>query len=390
MKKIGFQRLLAAMGLLVIVLLAAAFILGILSLKRTQEIVSDDFQRQQLILARTTARQMEDGLAFLRRELRTLAYSPAIQYLEDVAWANRMRLSFEELSRLGVTAIDAHQRRRRTRPTPWTPAAPGWSAGGFQRAPGRGLGPGPGQPGPHLPGAHPGRGTGRSPRSRSWTWPPRSTARAWTSPIPGRPAVWTGCCSSRSTSAASSAPTAPAIRSGRTGYCWVMDQAGLFLYHPERDFIGQDAFTARGRRNPPIDFGAINEIQKSKMAAGEEGTSRYTSGWHRGVIGQMEKFLAYAPAQAGAGRRANLVGGGGGAHGRGLRHHPLALRAAVSDPGPAHLCPDLRRRGHHLLRIPLVGGVAAGGGPHHRRPAPQPEAVQVGGGERPGPHLPAG
>ncbi len=105
MKKIGFQRLLAAMGLLVIVLLAAAFILGILSLKRTQEIVSDDFQRQQLILARATARQLEDGLAFLRRELRTLAYSPAIQYLEDVAWGNRMRLSFEELSRLGVTAI---------------------------------------------------------------------------------------------------------------------------------------------------------------------------------------------------------------------------------------------------------------------------------------------
>ena len=89
MKKLGFQRLLAAMGLLVIVLLAAAFILGILSLKRTQEIVSDDFQRQQLILARNTARQLEDGLALLRRELRTLAYSPAIQYLEDVAWANR-------------------------------------------------------------------------------------------------------------------------------------------------------------------------------------------------------------------------------------------------------------------------------------------------------------
>ena len=106
MEKIGFRRLLAALGILVIVLLAVAFILGIVSLKRTQEIVSDDFQQQQLILAKTTARQIEDGLAFLRRELRILAYSPAIQYLEDEAWANRMRISFDELAKMGVTAIE--------------------------------------------------------------------------------------------------------------------------------------------------------------------------------------------------------------------------------------------------------------------------------------------
>ena len=106
MGKIGFRRLLAGLGILVIVLLALAFILGIVSLKRTQEIVSDDFQQQQLILAKTTARQIEDGLAFLRRELRILVYSPSIQYLEDVAWANRMKVSFDELSKLGVTAIE--------------------------------------------------------------------------------------------------------------------------------------------------------------------------------------------------------------------------------------------------------------------------------------------
>src|SRR4030042_563075 len=105
MVKIGIRRLLTGLGLVVVLLLAVAFILGILSLKRAQEIGSDDFQQQQLILARTTARQLEDGMAFLRRELKILAYSPAIQYLEDVAWANRMRVSFDELSKLGVTAI---------------------------------------------------------------------------------------------------------------------------------------------------------------------------------------------------------------------------------------------------------------------------------------------
>ena len=90
------------------------------------------------------------------------------------------------------------------------------------------------------------------------------------------------------------------IRSGHTGYCWVMDSKGVFLYHPEKEFIGQDAFTARGQRDPAISFAAINEIQKTKMLEGQEGTATYISGWHRGVIRQMEKFVAYTNAHVGA------------------------------------------------------------------------------------------
>ena len=90
------------------------------------------------------------------------------------------------------------------------------------------------------------------------------------------------------------------IRSGRTGYCWVMDNKGIFLYHPERNFIGEDAFTARGQRDPAISFAAINEIQKTKMLEGQEGTATYISGWHRGDIRKMEKFVAYTNVHAGA------------------------------------------------------------------------------------------
>ncbi|MGD0826969.1 MAG: hypothetical protein ABSA09_02650, partial [Desulfobaccales bacterium] len=104
--RINIRRLLTGLGLLVVLLLAAAFVLGLLSLKRTSEIVSEDFQQQQLILAKTTAHQIEDGLEFLRRELKIIDYSPAIQYLEKVAWANLMQVSFNDLSKLGVTAIE--------------------------------------------------------------------------------------------------------------------------------------------------------------------------------------------------------------------------------------------------------------------------------------------
>jgi two-component system, NtrC family, sensor kinase len=297
MGKIGFRRLLAGLGILVIVLLAVAFILGIVSLRRTQEIVSDDFQQQQLILAKTTARQIEDGLAFLRRELRILVYSPSIQYLEDVAWANRMKVSFDELSKLGVTAIERID---------FTGSAAGQAfildAGGhrvvrqdFSAAP-----------------------------EVIWARDPAHRGRIYQSPIevvpqgkyhvpimdlatpvyeesvdeshPKATGKLDGVLIFKIDVSTFAANYCAGIRSGRTGYCWVMNNKGIFIYHPEKEFIGQDAFTARGRRNPAISFAQINEIQKTKMLAGEEGKSRYISGWHRGVIRQMEKFLAFSHA----------------------------------------------------------------------------------------------
>ncbi|MEW6387686.1 MAG: ATP-binding protein [Thermodesulfobacteriota bacterium] len=295
--KLGFRRLLQILGLLVVALLAVAFILGLLSLRRTQEIVSDDFQQQQLILARTTARQIEDGLAFLRRELRILDYSPAIQYLETVAWANRMRVSFEELFRMGVTAIvrvdfPGHRVYR------LDASGPSVKEADFSKAP-----------------------------EVIWARDPSHHGRIYQSPIDIesrgdlKVPVMTMATPVYLESVDESHPKAPGgldgvlyfkidvsvfvgnycagIRSGRTGYCWVMNPQGVFLYHPEREFIGEDAFTARGRRNPAISFDAINEIQKTRMLAGEEGTAKYISGWHRGVIQKMEKFLAFSTAHVG-------------------------------------------------------------------------------------------
>ena len=151
--KINVRRLLTGLGLLVILLLAVAFVLGLLSLQRTREIVSEDFQQQQLILAKTTARQIEDGMEFLRRELKILNFSPAIQYLEEVAWANRMQVSFDDLSKLGVTAIVRidFQEYKADRAFILDARGPHMERQDFE-SPGGGLGPGPGQSRPHLPG----------------------------------------------------------------------------------------------------------------------------------------------------------------------------------------------------------------------------------------------
>jgi len=295
--KIGFPRLLKLLGLLVVVLLGVAFVLGLFSLRRTQEIVSDDFQQQQLILARTTARQIENGLGFLRRELRLLAFSPAIQYLEAPAWANRMRVSFGELTRMGVTAIqrvDFDSQRvyfldsqgaqvkaedhSRDQVVLWAknPVNRGQIYQSQVMVESRG--------------------------------PLKVPFMIMATPVyqesvdeshPRAPGTLDGVLTFKIDLSVFVGNYSSGIRSGRTGYSWVMNTDGLFLYHPEREFIGEDAFTARGRRNPAISFDAINEIQKTRMLAGEEGTARYISGWHRGVIQQMEKFLAYSQAHVG-------------------------------------------------------------------------------------------
>jgi signal transduction histidine kinase len=90
------------------------------------------------------------------------------------------------------------------------------------------------------------------------------------------------------------------IRSGQTGYAWVIDENGVFLYHPDREFIGQSAFEIREKRMPYVSFTQINRIMKERMFRGEEGAGVYESGWHRGIEGQMTKLIAFTPVKTAA------------------------------------------------------------------------------------------
>ncbi len=85
------------------------------------------------------------------------------------------------------------------------------------------------------------------------------------------------------------------IRSGKTGYAWVLDHAGVFLSHYEETFVGEDSFTVRQKKNPDISYVKINEIVRNDLLQGKEGTDWYISGWHRGTISTMKKLFAYSP-----------------------------------------------------------------------------------------------
>jgi len=82
------------------------------------------------------------------------------------------------------------------------------------------------------------------------------------------------------------------VRSGTTGYPWIIDQNGVFLAHYEKSFVGEDALEIRRKRNPNIAYRGIKELQE-RIFKGEEGMTVYVSGWHREKIAKMEKLAAF-------------------------------------------------------------------------------------------------
>jgi two-component system, NtrC family, sensor histidine kinase HydH len=87
------------------------------------------------------------------------------------------------------------------------------------------------------------------------------------------------------------------VVSGKTGYPWVIDDQGFFIYHVEEDFLGQNSLTIRQEKNPAISYQRINDLTRQKLLQGEEGTDWYISGWHRDVITEMKKLVAFSPVK---------------------------------------------------------------------------------------------
>lgn len=84
------------------------------------------------------------------------------------------------------------------------------------------------------------------------------------------------------------------VRSGQTGYAWIIDQDEVMLAHYEKDFVGRDAMQVRIDRNPKIIFRGLQELH-ANLLKGQEGVTEYDSGWHRQRLGQMPKLAAYTP-----------------------------------------------------------------------------------------------
>ena len=86
------------------------------------------------------------------------------------------------------------------------------------------------------------------------------------------------------------------VRSGQTGYAWIIDQDETMLAHYEKDFVGQPAIPVRIARNPQIIFQGLKELHE-RLLQGQEGTTEYHSGWHRQRLGLTPKLAAFTPVR---------------------------------------------------------------------------------------------
>jgi two-component system NtrC family sensor kinase len=290
-----------ALGLLVavnILLLGTSIYLGLKSANQMREIVKEDFNQQQLVLALHTASLLEQDINFLKRELSTLNFSPSIQYLEPLTWANRLRATLASVKEEGVVEIVRLDREGNRAYLVDSRGLDHVITGAYKDAP-----------------------------FLAWASHPENKGRVYVGPVstqvpnyvgrllmvmavptydesvdeshPHPSGDWSGVLAFYIDAHHLASKFTRGIRSGKTGYAWIMNNQGIFLTHPERDFVGKNAFTVRKERMPAISFDAINEIQREKMLAGKEGWGTYISGWHRGMAGTIQKLIAYAPVHLG-------------------------------------------------------------------------------------------
>lgn len=300
------------MAVLTPMLLAAVLILGWMYANKVKEIVTNDFNQQQLVLAQHAARQIENSLDLLKKELSLLGLSPSIQYFEKVSMGKRMGITFSSVREQGVMEIRyVESMLQQTHVTmryieSLKQQIHHLDAGGYRIAA---------------------------------TNPEDLLFLKWAGNVKNKGSILLGEASMISVyskrdgkgellamkmavpvwqiSVDEANPVATdrfsgvlifvidanqlikkiteGIKSGKTGYAWVMNENGLFLYHPEKDFVGKNAFEARKEKKPTISFARINSIQKDLMLAGKEGTSWYISGWHKGEEREMKKLIAYTP-----------------------------------------------------------------------------------------------
>ena len=281
-------------GIITLLVLIGAFILGLMSANKMREIISEQFNQQQLVIAKSVATNIEEQFNLIKKEIQFLNLSPIIQYLE-VSWPNLLQNAMDNMVPYGVFEI------------------------GLVEASGKHVN--------RLTSEKRSENIERSSSEINWLkWAqlPENRNKIFLQRVKadlqrGKEdnnfllmVIPTYQISTDDSHPISSGrffgalyflidPTiyvkkfTQGIRSGQTGYAWVIDQGGNFLYHPENYFIKENAFEVRGKRSQTISFSEINRIQRERMLAGEEGVSWYWSGWHRGLEQKMKKFIAYAP-----------------------------------------------------------------------------------------------
>lgn len=259
----------------VVTLLGTGTFVGVWTAREMNDVVTDQFNAQQMTIAQTTRARIEREIEEIKRELATQA--AALGRTPDPRDSlPGLQQSMERLQRVGLRRVEVVDRAARR------VFAAGYHGSWSER---------------HLPD------TGVYSQV---TFPAGERPDIWVSPIVATPGSEDMLLASPlsgedrllvfhlNVSALLTSIVKP-IRSGNSGYAWVMDPEGRFIYHPNPDFFGRNAFAVRDEKFPDLSNERIHFIQKEKMLKGEQGTGWYYSGWHHGYSEPTKKLIAYAP-----------------------------------------------------------------------------------------------
>ena len=88
------------------------------------------------------------------------------------------------------------------------------------------------------------------------------------------------------------------VRPGKSGYGWVIDSDARFLYHPDEGLIGQSAFATPTSKGDDDGADGVSPVTQKDMTSGETGMGSYISGWHGGDETEAPKLVAFVPVSA--------------------------------------------------------------------------------------------
>jgi len=273
------RRVLVVVAGIALIFLGAGLALGLWTAVEMRDLVGDQFNEQQLALARHVSVLIERQMHFLEKELLLLKRALAMQPFDPETYYEEIQQSFQRVLESGVWKIEILDLQARREYT-------------------------------FMPFRH-------------WTWQDITAETIAILPPPetlGEEIVFTsgsqvkpqGIGLFMGTLLPEASPMVllfnlniswflnpflSDIRSGKTGYAWLIDEKGRFLYHPNTEFIGKNSMQIREEKYLDVPLGPIGEIQQQKMLKGEVGTGTYYSGWHRGITGRIKKLIAYCPVQ---------------------------------------------------------------------------------------------
>jgi two-component system NtrC family sensor kinase len=273
------RTIVAIVYIAVVLLLAAGILLGVWTAREMNAVVTDQFNAQQMVIAQTAKARIESEITELKRDLYFQAQAIQGKPANAREIAEALQSSLTQLPESVVRRMEVVDRTSGRVFTGLPPAS--WSE----------------------------RRLGDNDPLRAVRFAPQEEPAFWVSAVAADAmseemmvAIRVGQNPDRmlvfhlSVSALLSSIVKP-IQSGKTGYAWVIDPEGRFIFHPNPDFFGRDAFQVRDEKFPDLSNEPIHFIQNEKMLKGEQGTGWYYSGWHRGYTGPTKKLIAYCPIQ---------------------------------------------------------------------------------------------